>query len=186
MADDKINDDVEIWKPVRGYESLYSVSSSGRIRSFDRVVRTGTRAGYRKIPGRILNASNNQGYRRVSLYNGSGGVAWMGVHVLVCEAFHGSRPQGLQVSHLNGTRNDNRACNLKWSTPKENNSHKDAHGTSNKGERHSMAILTEKDVRAIRSRVSTGENNAAIAADYGVSRHCVYRIKNKKSWWWLE
>lgn len=28
----------EIWKPVRGYENLYEVSSFGKIRSVDKVV----------------------------------------------------------------------------------------------------------------------------------------------------
>jgi len=43
------------------------------------------------------------------------------VHRLVCEAFHGSPPsENSVVIHINECATDNRPCNLKWGTQKEN------------------------------------------------------------------
>lgn len=43
------------------------------------------------------------------------------VHRLVCEAFHGPAPEGKNiVLHLNEQATDNRPCNLRWGTQKEN------------------------------------------------------------------
>ena len=39
---------VEIWKPVVGYEGLYEVSSLGRVRSLDKIT-----ADARNIKGKI-------------------------------------------------------------------------------------------------------------------------------------
>ncbi len=46
------------------------------------------------------------------------------IHVLVCEAFHGPRPgtcRQWHAAHKNGNPTDNRACNLRWATVRENN-----------------------------------------------------------------
>lgn len=41
-------------------------------------------------------------------------------HYLICNAFHGPRPDGYECDHINGIHTDNRACNLQWVTPAEN------------------------------------------------------------------
>ncbi len=41
-------------------------------------------------------------------------------HVAICLAFHGPRPEGMEVRHLNGMNRDNRASNLRWGTHAQN------------------------------------------------------------------
>ena len=48
---------IEIWKPVKNFEGFYEVSSLGRVRSLSRVVKTGF-AIYNLKP-RILNIKKN-------------------------------------------------------------------------------------------------------------------------------
>ncbi len=41
-------------------------------------------------------------------------------HRLVWEAFNGKIPEGMEIDHINTIRDDNRLCNLRLVTPKEN------------------------------------------------------------------
>jgi hypothetical protein len=102
------------------------------------------------------------------------------LHIVVCRAFNG--PPSLlhnEVAHLDGSRTNARADNLKWVSRVENHSHKRAHGTSQIGERHPRARLTETAVRSIRvDRRSAAE----IGAAYGVSRHTIADVRQGKRW----
>ena len=42
------------------------------------------------------------------------------VHVLIAHAFNGKRPKGYDVDHINGKRDDNRPCNLRYVTRSQN------------------------------------------------------------------
>jgi hypothetical protein len=76
------------------------------------------------------------------------------VHTLVCEAFHGPKPDGLECCHNDGSRNNNVPSNLRWDTRGSNQ--QDAiqmgtfHGNSQRGECHGHTKLTNDAVRDIR------------------------------------
>lgn len=102
------------------------------------------------------------------------------VHSLVCEAFHGPRPEGLTASHLNGVRTDNRAENLLWETQQANTVRQKEHGTqARRGGGKSR--FTEAEADAIRLRITEGETSVSVAADLGVSTQTIYRLKHRKS-----
>jgi hypothetical protein len=106
----------EVWRPVLSHPA-YMVSSYGRVRSHHRE---------EPLVLRLLDKSN--GYLAVNLANG-GVTTTRAVHVLVAEAFYGPRPDGYEVRHLNGRAHDNRAENVRWGTPSENEQDKLRHGT---------------------------------------------------------
>lgn len=170
----------EAWADILEWEGLYQVSSHGRVRSFDRIVRCGY-GRTRCYPGRILSASLCQGYPRVVLHQtGQRPARQVFVHQLVCESFHGPAPtKAHEVAHKDGNRMNCRAENLRWSTHRENEADKRRHGTNPAGERHGGAKLDWKKVRAIRALSGSHEK---IAADFGVSRRTVGRILSGQLW----
>lgn len=91
-------------------------------------------------------------------------------HRLVLEHFLGPCPENMQCAHLDGNPKNNFIKNLKWVTPKENSSHKIKHGTSGKGSKNSMSIITEKDVVIIRHMYSLGVHPKIISK--------IFKIKN--------
>lgn len=111
--------EIEIWKPVIGYEGLYDVSNLGRIRSVDRVVQQAGKISHLK--GHIMAQSvDKDGYLRCSLSK-NGKRKTYPVHRIVLNAFV-PNPEGKpHVDHINTIRDDNRVENLRWATQTENN-----------------------------------------------------------------
>ena len=154
MADE----DEEEWRPVLGTLGYYSVSSLGRV--------SRNASGIGTFPGRILRPTLCDGYLIVG-FGLDGYKLSRFVHQLVCEVFHGPRPDGMEVRHLDGSRDNNRAENLCWGTPSENRQDMLRHGTSTRK-------LTDAQAEAIRHDPRAGPK---IAAEYGVSIMTVSRIK---------
>ena len=117
----------EKWLPVVGYEGLYEVSWSGRVRSVDRVV-VASNGVARQMKGRVLKCSpGNHGYAQAILCKGDGGRSYL-VHRLVLEAFEGPCPEGLEACHNDGDQTINVWDNLRWDTGSSNMVDKVNHG----------------------------------------------------------
>jgi hypothetical protein len=117
--------------------------------------------------------------------SGRGLKAMRKVHQMVLEAFTGPRVGRECGRHMNGDPGDNRLCNLRWGTHKENSADKLRHGTDGRGERCPTRKLTAVQVREIRALVSTS-THAAIAAQFGVSRSTVSMIAARRIWAFVE
>lgn len=109
----------EEWRPVLGYEGYYEVSSSGRVRSLPRTAPRRVK-GAVPVRGRVLTAyPDSHGYPSVKLSR-DGAQRRRPVHVLVCEAWHGPRPDGMEARHLDDDKTNTAPENLRWGTRSEN------------------------------------------------------------------
>lgn len=188
MDNETYHDNREIWKPIPGFEGEYEVSSRGRVRSLDRVKTYLGRRGGRpmdiSIPlrGKEIKGVIDRGYVNVKLGIGSGAHYHVGIHRLICMAFHGPCPDGMQAAHINGDRMDNRPENLIWATPSENCKHRAGHGTTIMGELSPNAKLTNEHVLAARDLSSAGWSPQRIADIFGVRGSTIARILRGTGW----
>lgn len=162
-------------KAIPGYEGLYEVDDQGLVYSLNFRGKKGNRqpikAGY-----------NHKGYLQVSLYKD--GVETMArVHRLVLLTFVGDPGEGIQGCHLNGKRDDNRLCNLRWDNQSGNQLDRRLHGTDPRGVRQHKAKLTDDDVRDIRHWSNTTKlKQKEIGFIYGVAENTISRILSGKIW----
>lgn len=88
------------WVYVYGYEGDYAVSSIGDVFSFK---------SNKRLKPRI---SGNTKYQKVDLYK-NGERKTVAIHQLVWESFHHQHvPDGYQVDHIDGHRENNQVWNL--------------------------------------------------------------------------
>ena len=101
----------EIWKPIKDYEGLYEISNLGRVKSLNY-----SRTGKEQI---LKHQKRKNGYLGVILcYKNT--QKQVNIHRLVAESFIPNPDNKPYVDHINTDKLDNRACNLRWVTQKEN------------------------------------------------------------------
>ena len=167
------------WRPVFGYEGLYSVSSRGDVRSEDCLVAHSTPGTMKRKRGKPLKTHpNRKGYLMVQLCN-QGRIKFRSVHSLVLEAFVGPRPQGADACHNDSDPANNCASNLRWDTRAGNFSDKIANGTRRAGAEHPNSKLTDDDVRAIRADT---RRLVDIARDFDTTVSNASVIRRREAW----
>jgi HNH endonuclease len=129
---------------------------------------------------------NTSGYVQLSLRDPSN---WRRqvcpvAHRVIWEHVHGPIPDGLEVNHRNGIKDDNRIANLELLTNAENVRHAFRTGLNppRRGEQAWNSRLTDEGVRAIRAALSEGRPSREIAEELGVGRCTVNDIRAGRSW----
>ncbi len=107
---EKVENPVENWKPVKGYESLYRISDLGNVYSllYDRVMKPSLK---------------KRGYYNIILFK-NGQSKTFRLSRLVALKWIPNPNNHPTVNHLNHITGDNRAVNLEWCTHNENNTHR--------------------------------------------------------------
>jgi len=166
------------WVDIPGWETRYSISEYGHVRSKDMVV--GAKSGATATrKGRLLTqVLKNSGYFAVTLTNGVDRPQ-ITIHRLVARAFIGECPIGLHVLHNDGDKLHNHHSNLRYGTPAENVADTAKHGRQRAGAAHPMAKLDEDAVRHIRT---SKRNNMFMAALYQVTAAHISAIRRNKAW----
>ena len=119
-----MNELIEEWRSVTGYEGYYEVSNFGRVRSLDREV-TMKNGVCRKTRGKILSLSrynSASNYRAVTL-SVNGISKKESVHRLVALAFIPNPDNLPEINHKDENKQNNRVDNLEWCDRKYNNTY---------------------------------------------------------------
>ena len=168
----------EEWRIVEGTDGAYEVSDLGGIRSW-----INTRRVRQDAPHRMSPSTGKNGYRVWCHRMQNHKEKRLTVHVTVATAFHGPKPTGArsEVRHLDDDKQNNRADNLAWGTPKQNADDRVRAGTTLTGERSPFAKLTWLQVGEIR-RNRNSRKPAALALFYGVTTPSIKRILRNQTW----
>lgn len=160
----------EKWIGISGYESIYLVSSLGRIKSLPRG---------KKRSDKILKNVFNKHYEQVDLCQ-NGTIKRYLVHRLVAISFIPNPENKPQVNHINGIKTDNRVENLEWVTRSENQLHSIMSGLrSARGIKNSGAKITEQQAMLI---FKDERKYKEISEEYGLKISSICAIKRGDSW----
>lgn len=112
---------MEIWKDIKGYEGLYQISNTGKVKSLKRIMKSRKCEEIIRKPSKLP-----KGYLRVSLCK-NGEIKYYSIHRLVAEAFIPNENNYPCVNHKDCNTSNNNVENLEWMTYEENNSYKNHH-----------------------------------------------------------
>lgn len=114
--------ELEIWRPVEGFEGRYEVSNHGRVKSLARCNETLTHICWGE---KILTIqSNKNGYKVIKLRKPGIHQKFL-IHRLVAIAFLDKIEDKEYVNHKDKNRANNRLDNLEYMTHQENCDHRD-------------------------------------------------------------
>lgn len=170
---------IEVWKPVVGYEELYEVSNMGNVRSVDKTTRDG-----RFWKGRQLRKHYaGSGYVQTVL-SVDGVYRHEYIHRLVANAFIPNPDNKPEVNHINGDKNNNSVENLEWVTKSENGLHSfrvlgRKPSYNNKGKASKRRKLNNDQLEIVRT---SSKSCYALAREFGVSDTVIQRIRRGESY----
>lgn len=186
----------EVWKDVVGYEGIYQISNTGRVKSLARA-----NTYFNPYAGRDCTRFYQERLMKLKLSRTGYVVAhlrdeanskesWPPVHRLIAEAFIENPNDKPTVNHKDGVKANNHLSNLEWATHSENTQHAFDTGLakpcrtqkSRVGSASHQAKLTEQQVLEIRQLREDGMTLVSIAGRYGIVFSQVDRICKRESW----
>lgn len=174
-----MNEIIEEWKPIEGYEGLYEVSNMGRVKSLGN-----DKSRKDKI---LFQYENKSGYLYVTLCKDNK-LRSFRVHRLVATAFIPNPNNLPTVNHINEIKNDNRLDNLEWMNMKQQINH----GTciqrraekERNGVRSKQVYQYDKNHNLIKIWQSTRECGRNGYKQGNVAACCRSELKHYKNYIW--
>lgn len=108
----------EIWKQIKGFEEIYSVSNYGNVKHNKTESKSGT-GNYARQEHILKQRKNNAGYMLVDLYKGNKRYQML-IHRLVAMAFLDNPNNYNVVNHKDENPLNNTVINLEWCNQKYN------------------------------------------------------------------
>lgn len=179
-----MEDRKEEWRPIRGYEGFYEVSSLGNVRRlYNRY--PGPGGVWKSYPAGDLNPWRQRGRRKVALCRPGRKTREEYVYRLVAEAFVPNPEGKREVNHISGVCDDDRTENLEWATSEENKAHAVRLGLmgGTRGDAHPNAKLTAERVRQLRALAATDRAAAiSLGQSFGVTRQTARAAIDGRTW----
>lgn len=169
----------EEWRPCAEYEDCYWISSYGTL------ARTATFSG--RPCWKIRAPAHKNGYRCYHMCK-NGIRLYRFAHLLVWRSFNGQIPDGLEINHKDGDRDNPQLENLEAVTRSQNATHsfrvlgRANFNVSHYGSRNGSAKLTERDIPEIFRLYAKGMYQWQIAEQFGVSQPAIGFILRGKAW----
>lgn len=175
---------IEIWKDVEGFEGSYQVSNLGRVKNVCRHIR-GRNDGIRTIRERIrIQRQSRTGYC-MTILSSNNKQKNCTIHRLVALSFVENPNNYTEVNHIDGDKMNNRADNLEWCTRSENNRHAIRTGlrrhnwTGMFGSKHRLSKpVTQRDLNG--KYINVFESTGDAERKTGVSAKGISRIAIRK------
>lgn len=168
----------EVWRPVPGYDGKYLVSNTGEVKT---LVNRGGRPRTDSGRKRALN-TNSKGYLYASLR--SRGVSRnVFVHRMVVAAFVGPIPEGMQVNHKDGNKQNNHLSNLECVTSLQNVRHAvEVLQNHARGERHGRSSATNETISRLWEMLADGVAPADASRRLGFSKGFAGVLLRGETW----
>lgn len=173
---------MESWKTIIGYEN-YEINSSGAVRR-----RTKSKNGVFDVGFVLKSRLDKYGYLTVALYKDSAKSGkTITVHSLVLLCFLGPRPQGFEINHKDGNKQNNHISNLEYCTSEENRNHAIKMGLTSRGEDHYKAKLNNAIIHEMRRLYYIKKLPVSILhRKFGISKTHFLRCVQGKNWQHLQ
>jgi len=163
------------------YEGIISIDNDGAIwRHF--LLRRGRRY---PIPARRAEWQSQMrgkpAYLVLAVGSSMGYINSVQAHRLVWQFFRGDIPDGMEINHIDGIKNNNRPSNLELTTAQGNAIHSyTVLGREHlSGEKNPFSKLTNEAVRFISNSEALPSQ---LAQMFGCSETHIHRIKTRQSW----
>lgn len=166
----KEKEEIEEWRPVKGYEGLYEISNLGNLYNLVK----------QNYPYKF---KNYKGYIQTSLYKDKKRKTTT-IHRLMAQAFISNPENKPQINHKNGIKDYNRLGNLEWCDQFENMRHAFDTGLKKglSGEKNGRATLSQETVDLVKIKYNNGEKIPDISKELDIDLGKLRSILYGFSW----